>query len=228
VRRSRAVLKDERGTIMVQMCVVMTVLWLFAGLAVDIARAWVAREELKTAVEAASLAGALNGEKHVELTVRRAHQECSVDEDGRTHCRCVTDGIITVRGTEEELIDEKGWRRSSCDKLLGYENRWIEYPSDTKSLTETVLDLNWPGLMSAGGGGTRGSSTVDVYGSSSEYGPSVVVEADGAVKTTFLNIIGIEDIPLVRKWQSITFYDVIQNGWSLGRNTLPEDATERR
>jgi len=216
----KRLIRDERGNILVLTCAVIMFLLLLTGLATDIARAWVAREELLTTVQAASLAGARNAEKYVEVNVLRGHREYEVDDKGRVSSYCATDGLASPPGKEDYIIGKGGWRRNSCDSFLGIEERWLEYPANTESIANSILDLNWPSLLDR-----KDSSKITVYSSSSPYGPSVKAEAEGGVETTFLKLIGINDIPISRAWQSASFYDVIKNGWSYGRNDSPADAT---
>ncbi|MCR4441880.1 MAG: Tad domain-containing protein [Peptococcaceae bacterium] len=220
----KRLLKSERGNILLMTAVLLVVLLLFAGVAVDLARAWVAREELQGAVDSAALAGSMSAVRMVEVTVQYGHTYECCFEDSCSSC-CATDPPVRLVGTEKKLVDQGGWRRGTCgDKFLGIERRWIEYPSDAKSIANQILDMNWPGLLTPEGGGAKEGSNVTVYDAKSAYGPSVKVDARGNVKTALLNIIGINDLSFKRCGQSATFYDVVVNGWLLGRNDPPQDA----
>ena len=220
----KKLLKNERGNILLMTAVLLVVLLLFAGVAADLARAWVAREELQGAVDSAALAGSMSAVRNVEITVQYGHLvEKTVD--GKTVKSCISEPPVRLVGTEKKFIDQGGWKKGTCgDKLLGIERRWIEYPSDARSIANQILDMNWPGLLAPEGGGAKESSSVTVYDTKSAYGPSVKVNARGNVKTALLNIVGINDLSFKRCGQSATFYDVVVNGWLLGRNDPPQDA----
>lgn len=221
----RRLFGDERGVALLMTCVIIVALLLLAGVATDLARAWVAREDLQTAVDSAALAGSRSAVRYVKITVGYGHcNECCNDE-GKCHCCCECDPPTTLTGTEKHLIEEGGWRRGTCcDRFLGIEDRWIEYPSGTYGTANTILDNNWPKLMTPDGGGNKVWSDVSVYDSDSSYGPSTKVRALGSVKAALLKLAGIQEVPSYRCGQSATFYDVIRNGWLLGRNNPPQDA----
>lgn len=219
--------KDERGAVLLMTVLLMTVLLLMAGLVSDFARAWVAREQLQTAVDAAALSGARNGVRYVTVTVQRGHEECetSCDEWGcYTSCWCEDDGIEETSGTEKYILEQGGWEENHCDSLLGTEERWIVFPYNTYSVADGMLDANWPDLLS-GDNGQKDYADISEY-ESGPYYPSVAARAGGRVETTFLKITGIEDLPVSRCGQAGTFYEVISNGWRLGRNAAPKDACQ--
>ena len=76
-------LRDQHGVILLLTCLILVCLLLLAGVGVDLARAWVAREDLQTAVDAAALAGSRSAERYVKITVGYGHCNTCCDEEGR-------------------------------------------------------------------------------------------------------------------------------------------------
>ena len=212
----------ERGAALLMTCLVIAAFLLLAGALTDLARAWVAREDLQTAVDAAALAGAAGTEgrtRYVEITVGYGHCETCCDEDS-CWCCCQCDPPVTLRGTEKYLVEQGGWRRGTCcDRFLGTEERWIRYPADTRQVAEEILNINWPDLLEE-----KKWSDVTVYPDYNPYGPSVRARTQGSLSTVLLKLAGIDEISPVRCGQSGTFYDVVRDGWFLGRNRPPLDA----
>lgn len=215
--------RDQRGVALLITCIVIVVLLLLAGVATDLSRVWTAREDLQTAVDSAALAGSRSAVRYVKITVGYGHCNTCCSLDG-CWCCCECDPPVTLTGTEKHLIEEGGWRRGTCcDRFLGIEKRWIEYPSETIDNSNTILDLNWPKLMTPDGGGDKNRSEVTVYDGYDPHSPSVKVEAFGNIKTALLKLAGIKEVLSHRCGQSTTFYDVIRNGWFTGRNNPPQN-----
>lgn len=212
-------MRDERGFALLFTVLTVSVLLLFAGLATDFARLWVAREDLQTAVDAAALAGAGEGQRHVKITVGQGDWVCHTSDDGTVSCSCEPRPSRTMVGTERQLIEQGGWRRHRCDYFLGIERRWIEYPPSTGTVALQTLDANWPRFLSPEAGGAATNKEVAVYPS----GPQVRVRAAGAMDTTFLKIANIESLATAKCGQALTFYERIVGGWRLGRNPPAAD-----
>lgn len=216
-------LRDERGAVLLMTVLLMVVLLLMAGLAVDFTRAWVAGEQLQTAVDAASLAGARHAERYVTVTVWRGHEEwtdCCNEEDCWPCPYCVQDDVVDLTGQEKYLVDRWGWMNHWCDIFMGIRNRWLVFPPDTESVAAGIFDANWPDLLSEGG-----AERPQVHrDKNSDYYPSVVVRASGSVETTLLRQMGMDDLPVRRCGQAGAFYSVIKDGWELGKSAAPRDA----
>jgi len=106
---------------------------------------------------------------------------------------------------------------------LGIQRRWIEYPASTKTVARETLNANWPRFMRPEAGGARTSENVEVF-QSGPNAPSVRVRAAGEMDTTLLKVAGIESLAAAKCGQSATFYHVVENGWTQGRNAPPADA----
>ena len=220
------IVADQRGVMLLLAVIFMTVFLLLAGIGADLARWYVAKEQNQTAVDAASLAGSLHGERYVTIKVQYAHKErrCHTHSDGDRHCRtvCVSDPPVTLTGKEKPLAEEGGWKRGTCDDdFLGIQERWTEFPNDTESISKAVFDLNTPNQLTVRGGGEINTPSIKAY-DSGRYAPSVITKSSGSVKTELLHLIGIDEISVGNCGQASTFYEVISGGRNLGKNGAPE------
>lgn len=206
-------LKDERGVTLLLTVLVMSFLLIMAGIGADLARVWVAREDMQAAVDAASLAGARNAVRYVTVSVLPGHLEC--DEDS---CYCVSDPPIVDRsGTERYMIEQGGWG-DECDDYMGIRHRWLRYPSDTQEIAEGVLEANWPSLLTPSAGGSRAGAQVKVYGTEGDpHYPSVQAKGEGSIKPVLLKLAGISDLTVKQCGQSSSFYNRVVEGIVYGR-----------
>jgi len=224
------VIKDERGVMLLMAVIVVAVFLILAGIGADLARWYVANEQNQTAVDAASLAGALHGQRYVTIEVQYGHIEkkCHRDSNGHKKCKnvCVSDPPVIKTGDEKSLVEEGGWEKGTCcDKFLGIKERWIEYPNDTNSVAEAVFNYNTPGMLTSRSGGKQTALDINSYDSGS-YAPSVSAKSQGSIKTELLHIIGIDTIGVNNCGQSGTFYNIISGGKDLGRNGAPKNACQ--
>lgn len=127
---------------------------LFAGLA-EFGRVLIAREQARTAADAASLAASYSDVmRWVNVDIKTDRGEKVVcDEFG---CWCESCGTVTVNrtGLERDLIDRGGWRDycappCSCSDTVDcwYEikDRWVEYKQSSSTETANAfLALNLP------------------------------------------------------------------------------------
>ncbi|WP_128739131.1 pilus assembly protein TadG-related protein [Desulfocucumis palustris] len=217
--------KDQRGTVILMAVLLVSILLIMAGVATDLARAWVAREDLQAAIEAASLAGARNAKRYVTVTVEPGHKECSTDEDGHTSCWCVSEPIVDRSGNEVHMIDEDGWRHNECDNYLGIRKRWLEYPNDTAEIMQGVFDVNRPSLLEEDGEITSERIKINDSASDEAY-PSVTVRAGGSVNTFLLKLAGIDELEFNRCSQSASYYDKIVEGKIYGWERPEDDCKE--
>lgn len=216
------ILRDERGAILLLTVLLLTMLLVLAGIGADLARMWVAREQAQTAVDAASLAGALNAERYVTVRVEKGYYDYWTDSDGHTHKKCATSGTVNRSGLEEYMIKERGWKHHPCDKYIGIHDRWVEYPANTEQISRQLLKINYPSLIDE-----PVEEEIKVFRQEgNKYYPSVVSQLRGKIHTTFLKVAGIDELKLDSDSQSTTFYEVIRDGWIYGRNPAPEDATK--
>lgn len=172
---------------------------LFAGLA-EFGRVLIAREQARTAADAASLAASYSDVmRWVNVDIKTDRGEKVVcDEFG---CWCESCGTVTVNktGLERDLIDRRGWRDycappCSCSDTVDcwYEikDRWVEYnQSSSRETADAFLALNLPD-QGENIWLSRGSPIV--HGDRSDkYFPSVVVYAKTEVRSLFPGLFGV-------------------------------------
>lgn len=108
------ILKSQSGNILVIMTVLVLLLALvFAGL-VEFGRIMLVREQLQTAADAASLAGAGSGvHRYVKINVvtKRGMEQPPCDETCPPCYECGTETISGIWGDEKKLLDEGQWRK---------------------------------------------------------------------------------------------------------------------
>ena len=151
--KTRKVLTDNRGTILVMTAFLVIVLAvLFAGV-VEFGRFLILKEKTQTASDAAAVAASSSAvEKWVKINVStdRGDETVCVCDDTGCDCWCEWCGITsrTVTGTERELIDHGGWRDYCvpfCDCTDGdcwfeIKDRWVTYGTSRASSYQ-IADL---------------------------------------------------------------------------------------
>lgn len=135
---------------MVIFTICIAVLLLMAGLAIEGSRLLVERERLKTATEAAALAGALSAEPWLQVMIERSRYQCSttMDPAGRPVETCGWEyADMLLEGPEAEIV--RDWRdRADCDRddwQCGnpvINCRRVIYPSDTPSVMAQAFSRN--------------------------------------------------------------------------------------
>lgn len=115
-------LTSQRGNILIlSIFILMGITVLFAGMT-EVGRVMIAREQLQTAADAASLAAAGSG-THRQVTIKvitdRGYQ-IHVDKDGNSSCnRCGTVTRGPFKGDEKDLIDNGEWQDYCVDPCSG-------------------------------------------------------------------------------------------------------------
>ncbi len=201
IRGGTKTLKDEHGSILVLTAALVLLLTLcFAGLS-EIGRFLIVREQTQTATDAASLAASGSGVKRwVRLTVKTYDRSridpCGCEECDDDGCWCVPccvscpDVTRTAVGTEQDLIEQEGWRDycescgsgcgESCDYTL--DDRWVEYNQNTSAASAAEFyQANLPR-------NSTGSKIAKVTIHSDRHDPaypSVVVYAKSKIKSLF-------------------------------------------
>lgn len=195
----------------------LVLLILVGGFVVDLGRAWIAREHLQTAVDAASLAGAKGGiaKKYVEVSVIPGWCTTCCDEYGCYCCCNFAPSPVRRSGEENYILGQGGWAWSICDLGPWLEERWIEFSQSGQGVVEQVLKANWTNPLPV-------RSRITTYDEYSPYYPSVVVSAEAKVETTLAKIVGIEEIPVRVFSQAAVYYTDVHGGWEYGRSASPE------
>lgn len=204
--------RDQQGATMVLAAASLTLLLLFAGLALDFGRAHLLRTHLQTAVDAAALAGALQVIPMVELEIprwRRVPDTCFDPVTGAPY-RCYywePAPPARVSGPRWDLINRGQWRQAvgsqctspyRCDSAYQIVREWLILPPNTIPVAENAFHANetWPG----------GSSGIRVTGLAVSTNPArveVTATATMTVPTSFLKLIGIGELRLTRTGSAV-------------------------
>lgn len=197
-----SLIKDERGSILPITAGIIFVAIALVCVVVDFGRYSIAKEKLQTAGDAAALAGAKTGYRYVQLEIDPGSYYdpcCSTDEDGNCQSCCPDCGDeFTVSGREADLLDNNGWEDYCCSCGCGgmeVLDRWVEYDNhtDVNTATNTLFELNKPEEMDTVEGGNSGIS-IDIHGNRSDpLYPSVIVRAQGSVKTLMMDFFKMFD-----------------------------------
>ena len=176
--------------------VVIVVLCMVMALAIDFSRYVLVSEKLQTAADSAALAAARSAKRYVKMKIDPGrYEDTCCDSDGKCHPCCKDCGDpMEVTGLESDLVEKQGYKRYCCScgcgpvKIL---DRWVEYEANgtqAKVAAETFFNLNKPKEMDAAAGGESEISSISVYNDrGSPLYPSVVVKAQGKLKTLMLN-----------------------------------------
>ncbi|HYF78410.1 MAG TPA: pilus assembly protein TadG-related protein [Symbiobacteriaceae bacterium] len=212
MRRVRSFLsrlrRDTRGAVMVMAAASFTALLLFAGLALDFGRAHLLRAQLQTAVDAASLAGALQVVPMVQLRIDRwewIHSICRDPVSGRQYdCSTwETTSPAIVEGPHWDLVYLGGWRNYTGGQCnWPYQcgtphiaREWAVLPESTAPVARNTFAQNasWPT-------GSLGPQVLDltVTIDRSKPVPEVTATATMSMPTTFLKLAGIEQLQFTR------------------------------
>lgn len=200
-------LYDQKGATMVMVALALTILLLFAGLALDFGRAHLLRAQLQTAVDAGALAGALQVVPMVRLTVDRwkAAAKICTEPVTRGSYPCLDWQKVSpaeVSGTWRELIGQGRWKqavtpfcrwpyRCAPDHTIARE--WQVLPPTTEPVAREALLLNatWPG-------GSRGARLDEIEIQVDHSRVTVKATAALKVPTHFLRLVGITEMHLRR------------------------------
>jgi hypothetical protein len=203
---------EQRGATMVITAALITVLLLFAGLALDFGRAYLLKAQLQTALDAASLAGALQVVPMVELTIERwrASEDVCTDPVTQKPYNCLnwdSASPSVVSGPRWDLIEQGKWRtRAGAQCTWPYRcgspritKEWLILPPTTVPKAQQTFYMNarWPQ-------GTELSPRVeDLSISTDPTKVQVTATARMSAPTTFLKLVGIKQMQFVRKGSAV-------------------------
>lgn len=208
----RRLQREERGAVMVMAAFSLTILLLFTGLALDFGRAHLLKAQLQTAVDASSLAGALQVIPMVELEIDRwewVTAWCTDPVSGHpydcSYWRSVSPARVS--GTEWELIYEGRWLAAAgaqcwspyqCHHTYRIVREWLVMPADTTEMAIQTFYQNarWP---NAGLKPEVRDLTVSIDHGRAE----VTTTAALAAPTTFLKLVGIRELRFTRTGSAI-------------------------
>jgi|GEM_PF-5698741 len=204
-------LREQGGAVTVFVAAAMMALLLFAGMALDFGRAHLLRAQLQTAVDAASLAGALQVVPMAELSITRweTYEDWCQDPVTQKPYRCMETRQapnVTVSGTQWDLLHQNLWRQAAGGACLWPYNcttyrlarEWLVLPSDTDDVATAAFYQNarWQG----------GSSGAQVDGLTIGTDPlkaEVTATATLTTNTHFLKLVGIRELRLTRTGSAV-------------------------
>lgn len=188
--------KDQQGSSMVMFMISITMLLLMTGLAVEISRVLVEREHLKTATEAASLAGALQAIPIVGISVRESRYYCTTvtGVDGRPEQSCTWQyRTVPLQGREEDIVpawrplagcSDDGW---TCPSVPTITCRSVRYPSETTGVMARTFARNISGAADV-------ETTLGPMTTNDETGQTRVT-AFGSLKVNLMRLAGADRVP---------------------------------
>lgn len=196
MRTLKKLFKSEKGSILPIFAVVITVLLIVMAVAVDFGRQVLVSEKLKTATDSAANAASMSAKRYVRVEIDPGDYRdicCNSDGDCDPCCKDCG-GPFEVVGREDELLENKGYKRYCCSCGCGgveIIDRWVEYEdngAEARMAAQAYFDMNRPKEMTSGAGGDAYISSIEVYNNrNSNLYPSVVVRARGEIKTLMLN-----------------------------------------
>lgn len=202
----------EQGAVMVLAAVTLTLLLLFAGLALDFGRAHLLRAQLQTAVDASSLAGALQVIPYAELEIGRWEAVTDICYDPITKkpysCRSWERvAPARVSGTEWQLLYQNGWRAAAgaqcqwpyrCDGNPQIVREWLVLPPSTVAVAENTFYENatWPG-------GNFAPRITELAVTIEASEAQVTTTATITVPTSFLKLVGLRQLTISRTGSAI-------------------------
>ncbi|HWI64197.1 MAG TPA: Tad domain-containing protein [Symbiobacteriaceae bacterium] len=204
--------RETQGAVMVMAASTLTILLLFAGLALDFGRAHLLRAQLQTAVDAASLAGALQVIPMVELTIDRWEEVVDTCTDPVTKkpysCRSWEWAPpAQVSGPQWDLLNLGQWRARAgaqcsspyrCSSPPRVTREWLVLPESTVPVARNTFSQNaqWPG-------GALGPQVQDVTITMNQAKAEVTARATMTMPTTFLKLVGIRELRFTRTGSAV-------------------------
>lgn len=195
-------IKKQDGIVLPLVAVFLIVLILLAALSTEAGTRILTSERLQVAVDAAALAGALNGQPWLEVAVDRSHKECSYTRDLKgnilTHCWWQYD-TVTLSGQESVLVKSwaaqagcgAGWRCAAHPRVL---RRWVVFPADTVRVAQSAFWADAP----ARSGLSIAAPEIQVGGDG-----TVQVRASAVLQTHLLRLAGVQTFRLARTGQAM-------------------------
>jgi hypothetical protein len=207
MRRS---LRDQRGGVMIITAVAFLTLLLFAGMALDFGRAYLLKAQLQTAIDASSLAGALQVVPMWEIERSRWEliEETCTDPTTKEPYTCSHwERVSPARYSGPEREIRRNWERLTadqcsspyrCDRPYRVVREWLVMPASTEPTARSAFAKNeaWPtGAL----GVTVEGVSVSVDRAKAEVTTTAVIR----VPTTFLKLIGIRELRFTRKGSAV-------------------------
>ncbi|HYF95732.1 MAG TPA: Tad domain-containing protein [Symbiobacteriaceae bacterium] len=198
--------RETRGAVMVMAAASFTILLLFAGLALDFGRAHLLRAQLQTAVDAASLAGALQVIPMAELRITRweaAQNTCYDPITGLPYDCMEWDSAspAVISGPQWDLIIQGKWKTragAQCTwpfRCGSYRitREWLVLPESTVPVARNTFAQNarWPD-------GSLGPQVEDLTVTVNQAKAEVTARATMSMPTSFLKLVRIRELRFTR------------------------------
>lgn len=223
------VLKDQRGSILPILAVVVTLVIMVAAVAVDFARYVLVSEKLQTAGDSAATAAAMSAKRYVKLLIDPGNElSICCGEDSCSPCCIGCGGSFEITGREDDLLDKGGYTRYCCSCGCGEVlllDRWVEYENngaEARAAAEMFFNINKPKEMDTPASGDSFISSIRITNDQSDpVYPSVVVKTEGKLKTVMMNFIdrmypgsNLSELRASRCSQGGAFYYNLDGKWN--------------
>lgn len=207
IRRLR---RDERGAALVFVVLAMTVMVMAIAFAVEVSRVVIERELLKSATEAAALAGALQAEPWIRLQVRQSQYVCRDISPGSLPSCGWEYRTRQVQGKEVDVVPgwrsmagcgQDGWQCPSSPLILC---RGVTFPGGTTGVMTQAFDANIS---------RAGDVSVGMTGLSTDNQQGITtVRATGWLKAQLIRVLGLDQIEY-RTWSQAQALGREIRGW---------------
>lgn len=208
------------------------------GIASDLVRAFLIKEQVQTAVDAASLAGASNAKMYKKVYVYhcgpgKQYIYCSENSKGGTSCYPRCDCLYEEDYCSTEILDINEYANRpcpTCEIEVGIQRTFLKYNlgsaysifdkniekislGDNESISPSIFERN---------------ATVYQYGPDDYYNepsdtPSVIATANINLETNFLKAVGKPTFNIKCTSQSSSYYQLINNHVYQGRTKIPAE-----
>lgn len=206
----------QRGATLVWVTGAMLVMLLIAGMAIELGRALVERERLKTASEAGVLAGALQAIPWIQVTVPQSRYDCTTSPgpDGKPKQDCQWDyRDIPLRGPEADVVPN--WRSMAgcgdgwtCPRAPTINCRGVTFPGGTQAVMTDAFERNTRKVADL-------TSTLGAMSTNDQTG-TTRLSAAGKLKVQLLRLAGLKDVAYIQR--SIGKAEVRDlRGWPVGQ-----------
>ena len=224
--------KSERGSTSALFIFIWSVALVAVGIALDVGRVFVLREQLRTAEEAAALAGVLQARYMVEARFRREENRpvpvCEEPEPGELpNCHLVDNWVAIdpaiIRGPEAEVWPDahRLWTAQCsrynvrCSRQYAAAECWIEPRTDWAALRATALNTFQSNARWGSQARTLGPVDVEVEtgGGSKPRQLRVAVSATLEMETLLLPILGVHSLKVSTPGEP-TAAELVRREWA--------------
>lgn len=216
----------------------LIILFFMLGIASDLVRAFLIKEQVQTAVDAASLTGASSAKMYKKVYVYhygpgKQYTCCFENSKGGTSCYTCCDCLYEEDYCSTEILGINEYANHgcpTCENEVGVQRTFVRYNlgsaysifdkniekislGDNESISPSIFERN---------------ATVYQYGPDDYYNepsdtPSVIATANINLETNFLKVIGKPTLNISCTSQSSSYYQLINNRQYQGRTKIPAE-----